>query len=88
LKYDEEKKENVMVPNNGHEDALNMGYEPWNRYRVYDEDKGNEPGNGEIEGHHDIFDNQDLIMECLYGFYKPDEPWIRVELKPFLAAFN
>ena len=54
------------------------GFSPDGRYKV------GEP----IEGHHDIFDNQELIMECLYGYYKVDEPWVRVGLKPFaeLAA--
>jgi hypothetical protein len=49
------------------------GFSPAGRYEV------DEP----IEGHHDIFDNQELIMECLYGYYRADEPWVRIELKPF-----
>ena len=39
---------------------------------------------GEIGGHHDIFDNGALTMESLYGFYHPDEPWAKVDIKPFL----
>ena len=53
--------------------SIEDGYEGWTRYKV----------NGEIEGFHALFDNQDLIMECLYGYYNPDEPWVRVDLKPF-----
>jgi len=40
--------------------------------------------NGEIEGHHDLFDNTNLTMECLYGFYNQNEPWAFVDLKPFI----
>jgi hypothetical protein len=40
--------------------------------------------NGEIEGHHDLFDNANLTMECLYGFYNLNEPWAFVDLKPFI----
>lgn len=74
---------NVTITNTGYDEAISQNYEPWDRYKVYDKDIGNKPGNGEIEGHHDIFDNQDLIMECLYGYYNPDEPWVRIDLKPF-----
>jgi hypothetical protein len=62
-----------MNPNR-EEESLRNGYEGWTRYKV----------DGEIEGHHDIFDNQELIMECLYGYYRPDEPWVRIDLKPFI----
>jgi hypothetical protein len=58
-----------------------------NRDKFRDDDdslKGYYKVNGEIKGHHDIFDNGELIMESLYGFYKPGEPWARVDLKPFL----
>ncbi len=61
-----------MNPNR-EEDSKNNGYEGWTRYTV----------NGEIQGFHALYDNQDLIMECLYGYYKPDEPWVRIDLKPF-----
>jgi hypothetical protein len=40
--------------------------------------------NGPVEGHHDIYANQELIAEFLYGYYHPDEPWVRIDLKPFL----
>jgi hypothetical protein len=63
-----------MNPNREKE-SLKNGYEGWTRYEV----------RGEIQGHHDLFDNQDLIMECLYGYYNPDEPWVRVDLKPFVS---
>ena len=46
-----------------------------------------EPG-GQIEGHHAIIDNGELIMEALFGYYGPDAkhmtPWARIDLKPFL----
>lgn len=45
----------------------------WDRYTV----------DGPVEGHHDLFDNQARIMECLYGYYHKDEPWVRIDLKPF-----
>jgi hypothetical protein len=57
------------------EDIIKKGYVPWDRFEV------DEP----IEGHHDIFDNQELIMECLYGYYRAEEPWVRIDLKPFAA---
>jgi hypothetical protein len=38
-----------------------------------------------VEGHHDIFDNRELVTEALYGYYHPDEPWVRIDLKPFVA---
>jgi hypothetical protein len=41
--------------------------------------------NGPVEGHHDIFDNRELVTEALYGYYHPDEPWVRIDLKPFVA---
>jgi hypothetical protein len=56
-------------------DFLNPNRGEWNKYAV----------NGQIEGHHDIFDNQALVMEALYGYYHPGEPWVRVDLKPFLG---
>ena len=66
-----------MNPNRKEESVKN-GYEGWTRYEV----------DGEIEGHHDIFDNQELIMECLYGYYHADEPWVRIDLKPFVDIAN
>jgi hypothetical protein len=51
--------------------------DPWNGYYEVD---------GEIEGHHDIFDNTNLTMESLYGFYHPDEPWAKVDLRPFAGG--
>ncbi len=56
-------------------DFLNPNRGAWKKYAV----------NGQIEGHHDIFDNNALVMEALYGYYHPDEPWVRVDLKPFLG---
>lgn len=46
----------------------------WDRYTI----------DGPVEGHHDVFDNQERIMECLYGYYHADEPWVRIDLKPFV----
>jgi hypothetical protein len=59
-------------------DSIRDGYIGWTRYTV----------NGEIQGFHALFDNQDLIMECLYGYYKLNEPWVRVDLKPFADITN
>jgi hypothetical protein len=47
-----------------------------------------ESGDIEIEGHHAIIDNQNLIMEALFGYYGPDPenktPWAKIDLKPFV----
>jgi hypothetical protein len=51
--------------------------DPWNGYYKVD---------GQVGGHHDIFDNTNLTMECLYGYYHPDEPWAKVDLKPFAGT--
>ncbi len=61
-----------MNPNRNTSDS-----DPWNGYYEVD---------GEIEGHHDIFDNTNLTMESLYGIYHPDEPWAKVDLKPFAGG--
>lgn len=55
-------------------DFLNPNRGEWNYYFI----------NGPVEGHHDIYANQELIAEFLYGYYHPDEPWVRIDLKPFL----
>lgn len=46
----------------------------WDRYTI----------DGPVEGHHDVFDNQARVMESLYGYYHKDEPWVRIDLKPFI----
>ncbi len=56
-------------------DFMNPNRMDWQRYQV----------NGPVEGHHDIFDNRELVTEALYGYYHPDEPWVRIDLKPFVA---
>ncbi len=71
INYDFAKNMIDFLNPNRHLDAD----DPWNGYYTV---------NGRIGGHHDIFDNTALTMECLYGFYHPDEPWAKVDLKPFL----
>jgi hypothetical protein len=57
-----------------YKEAIEKGYKVWDTYYEVD---------GEIKGHHDIFDNQERIVEVLYGYYKKDNPWVRIDLKPF-----
>lgn len=55
-------------------DFMNPKWERWDTYK---------PG-GEVEGHHDIFDNGERVMESLYGYYREDNPWVRIDLKAFI----
>lgn len=53
---------------------IEKGFRDWEGYYEVD---------APIEGHHNIYDNQDMIAESLFGSYSSGNVWARVDLKPF-----
>jgi hypothetical protein len=56
-------------------DFMNPNRGRWDTYKV----------TGPVEGHHDVIDNTARVIESLFGYYNPDEPWVRIDLSKFLS---